>query len=294
MNSHRLAIACASGSFKCAFVHGVLSAFEDSGMRAAAYGATSASVLPAAAAAVGMVRSLDADYWLRGLAIAAEPGCGMSDVMLRGIAKYAPLIRSLLFSANAPRFVIPTSAVVTEEAAELTQGERASRLGRQLLLDMARGNHAWIDTHLQPALFDTGSESDTYLLTPENFDEVVYASTRMLHAWKVPASIAGRPYVDGSYTCSCPAVELAERGYNTVIAIATEPGIFYRDLFQDRHLPHSHNGARIIHVQPDTDPRDMGVDFTRASEQGIADLYQHGVEKGREVVQQNVFQSEHI
>jgi hypothetical protein len=108
----------------------------------------------------------------------------------------------------------------------------------------------------------------------------------MLHAWKIPASIAGRPYVDGSYTCSCPAVELAELGYDTVIAIATEPGIFYRDLFQDRPLPHSHKGARIIHIQPDIDPKELGVDFTRASEQGIASLYQHGIEKGREVVEQ--------
>jgi predicted acylesterase/phospholipase RssA len=282
-----LAIASASGSFKCAFVHGVLSAFEDAGIRAAAYGATSASALPAAAAAVGMVRSLDAGYWLRGLEIVAESGSGMSDVMLRGIATYAPLIRPLLFEEGSPRFVVATSAVVTDEAVEMTQGELASRLGRQLLLDVARGNHEWIDAHLQPALFDTASDSDKYRLTPENFDDVVYASTRMLHAWKVPASIAGRPYVDGSYTCSCPAVELAERGYDTVIAIATEPGVFYRDLFQDRPVPHSHNGARIIHVQPDTDPKDMGVDFTRATEKGIADLYQHGIEKGRMVVQQN-------
>jgi predicted acylesterase/phospholipase RssA len=287
MNSQTLAIACASGSFKCAFVHGVLSAFEDAGVRAAAYGATSASALPAAAAAAGMVRRLDADYWMRGVAIVAEPGCGMSDVMLRGIANYAPMIRPLLFADGAPRFMVAASAVVTDEAAELTQGERASRLGRQLLLDMARGSHEWVDVHLQPALFDTASESDEYRLTPENFDAVVYASTRMLHAWKVPASIDGSPYVDGSYTCSCPAVELAERGYNTVIAIATEPGVFYRDLFQDRPMPDSHNGTSIVHVQPDTDPKEMGVEFTRASEQGIADLYQHGVEKGREVVERN-------
>jgi hypothetical protein len=179
----RSAIACASGSFKCAFVHGVLSVFEEAGVRAGAYGATSASALPAAAAAVGLARELGIDYWLRGIEIASEPGNGMSEVMLAGIAACAPKIRPLLFTSDAPRFLISTSAVISDEASAMTQGEKASRLGRQLLLDTARGNREWIATHLRSALFDTASIDEERRLTAGNFDEVVYASTRMLHAW---------------------------------------------------------------------------------------------------------------
>ena len=40
-----LAIACASGTFKGVFVHGVLSAFESSNFRADAYGGASSSTL---------------------------------------------------------------------------------------------------------------------------------------------------------------------------------------------------------------------------------------------------------
>jgi hypothetical protein len=30
-------------------------------------------------------------------------------------------------------------------------------------------------------------------------------------------------YIDASYTCQCPAVDMAERGFDAVLAIATEP-----------------------------------------------------------------------
>lgn len=46
MTNKSLAIACASGSFKGAFAHGVLSALEANGIFANAYAAASSSVIP--------------------------------------------------------------------------------------------------------------------------------------------------------------------------------------------------------------------------------------------------------
>jgi hypothetical protein len=79
---------------------------------------------------------------------------------------------------------------------------------------------------------------------------------------------------------------MAEQGYDTVIAIGTEPGAIYRDLFADRIVPESHNNAAIIMVVPEVDPKEVGVEFTRASEQGVNALYQHGIEQGKKVLQQ--------
>lgn len=53
-----LAIACASGSFKGAFAHGVLSALEQHSIVADVYAAASSSVLPTAWAAIGKANQL--------------------------------------------------------------------------------------------------------------------------------------------------------------------------------------------------------------------------------------------
>ena len=49
----------------------------------------------------------------------------------------------------------------------------------------------------------------------------------MLHAWDIPAWINEKPYIDASYTCLCPVIEMIDAGYKQVIAINNEPGIFY-------------------------------------------------------------------
>ncbi|WP_017316602.1 hypothetical protein [Mastigocladopsis repens] len=52
-NTKSLAITCASGSFKGAFAHGVLSALEACRVQADAYAAASSSVIPTAWATIG-------------------------------------------------------------------------------------------------------------------------------------------------------------------------------------------------------------------------------------------------
>jgi hypothetical protein len=138
-----------------------------------------------------------------------------------------------------------------------------------------------VDTHLALHLFDTAAPLGGHRLTVENFDAVAYASARMLHAWDVPASVEGRAYVDASYTCVCPAREIAAAGYDEVIAVACEPGPLYHDLFRTELLSETANGTPLHLVQPEVDPREMGVDYMDADESGLIEAYRHGYERGR-------------
>jgi len=274
-----LAIACATGGFKGVFLHGVLSAFESAGLRADAYGAASSSVPPAAAAAIGQANDLGLAFWEQGRQLLQQPGKGMSHMVLTGISQNGPSIRSQLFRPGMPRFLIATSAV-GPAAAEVTQGKGARRQGRKLLLAAARGDRSWVDEHLSPQIFDTAAADEKLRLTAESFDEMAYASSRMLHAWDIPAWVNGRPYVDAFYTCACPAVELAALGYDKVIALATEP-VLYRDIFQDQIIPLQAGGTAIQVIAPDGDPADRGVDYTSANEVGLNAVYEHGRQKAQ-------------
>lgn len=275
----RTAIACATGGFKGAFVDGVLNVFEETGYRAGAYASASSSVLPAAAAAVGQSYRLGVDHWLEGQQMMDRPGTNMSAMILDGIARNGPWLKKRLFEDYAARFLIAASAV-DETGAEETQGKGARRRGRQLLLSAARGERSWIDDHLTLELFDTASNEMRLRLTGANFDQVAYASSRMLHAWDVPAWIDGRPYVDAFYTCACPALQMAEIGFESVIALSTEP-ILYRDIFQDSQVPTEWRGATIHIIAPSYDPAEKGVQYTTANPEGLALLYEHGRQQGR-------------
>ena len=281
----RVAVACGSGGFKCVFIHGVLSAFEEAGLSGSTYAAASASVAAGAFAAVGIAREVGVDYWLRARRVLDRPGAGMSDVVLQCIADYGPRIHVRLFEPSTPRFIVAANAVVTAEAAAQTQGAGARTLGRRLLVSAARGDRSWADANLSLQLFDSATAGMEDRLSAANFDSVAYASTRMLHAWTVPAWVAGRAYVDASYTCMCPAVEVGEAGpCEAVVAIAAEHGPLYRDLFGTEQLP-AHVLDRPIHVvQPPRDLRDLGVDYTTATEDGLVAAYQLGEAQGRELV----------
>lgn len=279
--SSSLAVACASGGFKGVFVHGVLSAFEAAGLRADAYAASSASVASTAFAAIGIANEVGVEYWLRARRVLDRPSGGMSEVVLQCIADYAPIIRASLFRPGMPRFVIAASAVITREGASQTQGDAARALGRRLLVDAARRDCSWAKAHLALQLFDSASPSQAGRLSPDNFDDVAYASTRMLHAWTVPAWVDARAYVDASYTCACPAVEMAHAGYAALIAVAPEPGPIYRDLFRTEALPETERGVPIHMVRPGADPRDMGVDYADATDGGLVEVYRRGEEQGR-------------
>jgi hypothetical protein len=274
------AIACAAGSFRGAFVHGALSAFEKEGFRAGAYAAASSSALPAAYAVLGQLDRLGgADHWKPGLNYSSGREHNVSEMILNGISTHGPLLHHGLFDPAVPRFVVATSAVLTEDVARLTQGDGARRLGRELLLATRHQDRSWADQHLALHLFGTLDSDSVQPLTTGNLDEVLYATTRMLHAWRVPATVAGRPYVDASYTCSCPAVEMAELGYDPVIAIVPEPGLVYRDLFQSETIPSSWKNTQIHIVQPDVSLSELGVEYLTATLDGLEAAYQYGQEK---------------
>ena len=217
-------------------------------------------------------------FWRSALLTLRQPGNGMSEVVLRSISESGPVLFNLLFQPRAPRFFIATSAVKTATGAEQTQGDGARRLGRRLLLCAARGDRSWVDEHLQAYLFDSAAPDEEQRLTIDNINEVIYASTRMLHTWTIPAWVAGRPYVDASYTCACPALEMAQQGYAEVIAVATEPGPLYRDIFRSEPIPDVWQGVLIHVIRPYRDPGEMGAGFTDMTEEGMVAVYEYGKE----------------
>lgn len=277
-----LAIACASGTFKGVFVHGVLSAFEVLGVKADAYGGASSSTLSTACAAIGKACEVGVEYWCEALQFLKQSDGNMSEVVLQSIAKYSSVLRTHLFLPQTPRLIIAASAVITPEAADETQGKKSRRLGRQLLLSAMRRDRSWVDTHLETHLFDSTVSHDGLQLNAGNFNEVAYASTRMLHAWDIPAWVNEKPYVDASYTCSCPAVELAQLGYGQVFAVSTEPGDLYRDLFCSTIVQNNYQDVPIHIIRPNMNLTELGVDFTSATEDGLYAAYQHGESKGKE------------
>ncbi|MEH1941576.1 MAG: hypothetical protein V7L01_15345 [Nostoc sp.] len=284
INNKSLAIACASGSFKGAFAHGVLSALESAGIRANAYAAASSSVVPIAWAAIGETTNLGVDYWFAGLQLLKKPDIGMSQIVLAGIAHLSPP-KERLFAPETPSYFIATSAVISESAANETQTEKARRLGRRLLVSAGKRDRSWVDEHLQVALFSTSNPKGELHLNASNFEEVAYASSRMLHGWNIPAWIDGKPFIDASYTCLCPAIAMVEAGYQEVIAIANEPGTLYQDMFQLEPIPEIYKGARIHIIRPDVDPKEYEVNFTDATEAGLIGIYQHGKQKGNEFIE---------
>ncbi|MEM9926349.1 MAG: hypothetical protein AAF915_21790 [Cyanobacteria bacterium P01_D01_bin.50] len=279
MQNKSLAIASASGSFKGVFTHGVLTALESAGIRADGYAAASSSAIPTAWAAIGKVAELGVNYWLTGMQELQKPNMGMSQVSMGGIKFFNPPLDKLL-APETPEYLVATSAVVTPEAASQTQSEKARRLGRKLLISAAKKDRSWVDDNLQLVLFSTRKHD--LKIDQNNFDEIAYATSRMLHAWDIPAWIKGKPYIDASYTCLCPAIEMIDAGYKEVIAISNEPGILDRDMFGKMAIPASYQGISIHIIKPDTDPKEMGVDFTNATPDGLLHVYKHGQEKGQE------------
>jgi hypothetical protein len=79
---------------------------------------------------------------------------------------------------------------------------------------------------------------------------------------------------------------MAQYGYHEVIAIATEPGILYRDIFQGEPIPSIWEGVHIHIIRPDIDPATMGADFSDVTDQGLVAGYEHGMEKGREFLEE--------
>lgn len=249
-------------------------------MRAEAYAGVSATALPAAVAATGRMSTIGIGHWLTLLG-ARTRGDDMSSVILESIDRFLPPVSDALFSGGTARFLTVACAVTNPDAAAETQGSDARRLGRRLLVAAARGNRDWSVENLEPVLFDSAGAADA-ALTRENMAEVLYASTRMLHAWSIPAAIGGEPFVDGSYRLACPAAAMAEMGYRRVVAIGTQPGPIPIDIIGDIHLPERVEGVPIDAITPDLDPVELKVDVIGADAAGLEIYYRHGEEKGRD------------
>ncbi|MFJ3766497.1 hypothetical protein ACIPQJ_13790 [Streptomyces sp. NPDC090082] len=292
----RIGIAIASGMLKGVFGHGVLSAFEERDLRAQVYGTASSAVLSGGLAAVGRARATGVAYWHQAAAGAA--GKGMSQVVLSSIEEYGPTLRDGLFRAGAPEFLLATSRVTNPAAAEITQGPGAKELGRQLLRNIFTGDRTWVEENLAAEVFSSyadassdaadGARADASArggrprLTPENFDAVSYASTRMMHAWSVPAEVGGEAYVDASYTCACPAREVAATGVTELIVIGADPFPVFRDIYASEEIVDGStlDGATVRVIRPEDDLKVLGVDYAAASPEGLTGAYELGLAAG--------------
>lgn len=204
--------------------------------------------------------------------------------MLQSIKELSPMIKDNLWKPESGRLLIATSFVKTLEASEISQSEGAKRLGQMLLINALRHKSEWKDQNLELRIFDTCASTDGNLLTKENFDEVAYATTRMLHAWNIPAYINKQSYIDGSYTALCPAFYLAELGYKNILCISTENDKVRRDLFTDEEVPSQINDSTIDFIKPDRGLKELGVDFYTICENGLDEVYNDGYEKGLDYV----------
>ena len=182
--------------------------------------------------------------------------------------------------------MVSTSFVKSKEAAIETQLEKLRRLGLKLLIEAAKKITTWRDSNLEHHMFDTFKDNRTRLITREILKDVLYATTRMMHAWHIPAYIDGEPYIDGSYTSICPVVSTADLGYKKIICITTEHDKTKLDLFSDKFIPERINKTEITFIKPDFNLADIGVEFTKVSLEGIEKAFQHGVEKAEDFIKQ--------
>ncbi len=284
MTRKSLAIATPVGSFKGAFAHGVLTALEEAGIVADAYAAASSSVIPTSWAAIGRASNLGVDYWLAGLSALQDPAQNMSKVVQRGIRVFSKPLRQHLYQPQTPTLYIATNAVIDPIAAAQTQTTLAQNLGKQLLRASVQKDRSWVDTNLRFTLFSTHHPEPNNRITPNNFPAVAYASSRIMHAWEIPAWIDGKPYVDAAYTCLCPALAMVSAGYQETIAIANEPGTMYQDMFHIEPIPTHSRGVPIHIIRPDVHLKELGVDFTRATPDGLVAVYRHGRDKGSDFI----------
>lgn len=288
IEQHKTAIACGGTGFKGVFAHGVLSALETHGLRAAAYAGSSLASLPTALAAAGEANRTGIALWQRGLELLRLPGNGMSDLALAQLAEIAPAISATLFESTAPRLCVATTAVHTVAGAIETQGTRAGALGRRLIVHAGRQDRSWANENFTAYLWDSASQERTHRLTRDNLDEVLYASSRLLQSWGIPAEIDGVPHVDAVYTCACPALEMATMEYREIIAIGGDTGPLYRDLFRSLVIPEMSWRSRIRIIRPTLDLKSLGVEETAATEKGLVALYDHGLDRGLRFIAEQI------
>lgn len=251
----------------------------------AAWGCASSSVVSTCFAVLGKSRELGLEYWKRTADRSQREG--MSTVVKSSILEYGRMFQDALFTPGSPRMLIAVSYVNNPAACEITQTSNAKRQGKRILIDLYRGNTEWVDRNLTPVIFDTAAGGKTRL-HQHNFEEVAYASTRMLHAWEDPAEIGGEAYVDASYTCSCPVYEVAALGYKRIVVVAVEAGPTYTSLGRKRTVERGKMAnSEVVIIRPAEDLEALGVDYLKASEDGVIGAYQKGYEDGMRALEQN-------
>lgn len=278
-NSQTNAVCCTSGGYKNVFAQGVLKAFNDNSFQAGVYASCSSSALVSAFAACRQINELDISLWEEGYEISQREG-NQSQAMLSSIDKLYQTLNDNLWLPSSSRFLVAVSKVKTKEAAEITQTEKAKRYGQKLLIEALRHRTDWRDQHLEARLFDSILDPKTELMNNQNLKDVLYATTRMLHAWNIPASINNEAYIDGSYTASCLIFPVMQLGYKKIIFINTEHDKIFKDLFTEIQIPSEIENANIHIIQPDCNLAELGVDFYSIKENGLQQVFSHGYEKG--------------
>ena len=282
----KIGIACSAGGPKGVFAHGVLVAFAEAGYKAHMYGAASSTAIIAAFAATGQLGNLrGSTYWKERHARRVHNEYDIGKTLLEFLPEATAILSAKLFETDSRALAVAVSAVITKEAEELTQGPQARRLGQQLIISTRKRDKSWAKKNLELRLYETGPEDVPYRLTPKNLPEVLYATTRMLHAWKIPAWVEGSPCIDASYLCECPAIELVQKGCDKVIAISPESGPVYRDFFRAEKLPSSYGGIPILMVQPLSNLAEIGVDYVNLTDEGLEKGYELGRIAGKEFLQ---------
>lgn len=261
-------VACSAGGFKGVFVHGVLAAFEAAGLRAITYAASSVSVFPAGAAAVGRIREEGLGQWTGALAV--QEATGKPGAMIEWLTEG-------LVSRTKAQLFLPGAANLVIVASQVKNGIVDLRLGRRLLLAAARSQGEWAHEHLAPLSFDSYSRS----LNPDNFLAVVQASTRLLHIWGEAVNLGGKLLIDASYTWACPVLALTGDNHRPIVAIATDPEPIKLDIFGNP-LP----DLGVIAVSPDFPPESVGVEVLKASGPGLEILHDHGFAQGQKAIGQ--------
>lgn len=279
-NFNNIAICCMSGGYKSAFTHGVLTAFEQNNLTANVYASCSSSTLITAFAAFKEIGKLDLTLWESGYKISQDDNGDQSQAMLHAIQRLSPEIINNLWKPSSSRLLITTSLVKTDDAIAITQSDTAKRFGQILLLNALRHKSEWKDENLELVLFDTHLDSRTKQLTNDNFNDVAYATTRMLHAWKIPAYIDNQAYIDGSYTSHCPIDFLVKLKPERIVCICTERERQFFNIFGSEEVPSKVDEICIDFIKPDFELKDVGLDFYSIINDGLEKGYKHGYEKG--------------
>ena len=165
----KIGIACSGGGPKGVFVHGVLVAFAEVGLKVHIYGAASSTAIVAAFAATGQLAMLRGSaYWKERHARYVQNDYDMGKTILESIPEAAAALRVKLFKSDSAAYAVAVSAVITKEAEELTQGPQARRLGQQLMVSTRKRDKSWAEKNLELRLYETGSEHAQSRLTPQN------------------------------------------------------------------------------------------------------------------------------